>query len=243
MSVESGRLKGRIALITGASRGIGRAIALQYAAEGAHLILTARTQAGLEELDDEIADMTGENATLVPSDLTDFDMIDKMGAAIYERFGRLDVLVGNAGLLTPLSPMPQIKPKDFERVMDLNLTANWRLIRSLDPLLKASESGRAIFVSSTVTQGVWPYWGAYAISKAALETMVKVYASENTKSNVKANLVNPGPTRTGMRKVAYPGENPDTVKPPESVTETFVKLAETGCQLNGEVIQVDQEPD
>jgi len=233
------RLEGRIALVTGASRGIGRAVALRYAAEGAHLILTARTQGALEELDDEILEMTGESATLVPADLSDFDSIDQMGAAVFDRFKRLDVLVGNAALLTSLTPMAQVKPKDWDRVMTLNLTANYRLLRSFDPLLRISDAGRAIFVSSTVTQGVWPYWGAYAVSKAGLETMVLTYASEIGKTQVKANIINPGPTRTTMRPVAYPGEDPASVKPPEDVTEHFVQLAEASCQLNGEIIQVE----
>ncbi|MBC8269163.1 MAG: SDR family NAD(P)-dependent oxidoreductase [Rhodospirillaceae bacterium] len=243
--MAEGRLQGRIALVTGASRGIGRAVAKAFAKEGAHLILTARTQGALEELDDEILDISGQNATLVPMDLGDFDAIDHMGAAVFDRFKRLDVLVGNAALLTPLTPMAQVKPKDWDRVMTLNLTANFRLLRSFDPLLRMSDAGRAIFVSSTVTQGVWPYWGAYSVSKAGLETMVKTYASENEKTKVKANIINPGPTRTTMRPVAYPGEDPETVKPPEDVTEAFLKLAEASCELNGEIVQVEapRQPD
>jgi len=243
--MTAGRLQGRIALVTGASRGIGRAVAKAFAAQGAHLILTARTQGALEELDDEIFEMSGQNATLVPMDLTDFEAIDQMGAAVFDRFKRLDILVGNAALLTPLSPMVQIKPKDWDQVMALNVTANYRLLRSFDPLLRMSEAGRAIFVSSTVTQGVWPYWGAYGVSKAALETMIKTYASENMKTQVKANIINPGPTRTTMRPIAYPGEDPQNVKPPEDVTEQFIRLAETSCGLNGEIIQIEEprQPD
>jgi NAD(P)-dependent dehydrogenase (short-subunit alcohol dehydrogenase family) len=236
--MTEGRLQGRIALVTGASRGIGRAVALRFAQEGAHLILTARTQGGLEELDDEILEISGENATLVPLDLTDFGAIDKMGAAVFDRFKRLDVLVGNAALLTTLTPMAQVKPKDWDAVMALNLTANYRLLRSFDPLLRMSDAGRAIFVSSTVTQGIWPFWGAYSVSKAALETMVKTYAAENEKTNVKANILNPGPTRTTMRTVAYPGEDPESVKPPEEVTEHFLKLGEASCMQNGEIVQI-----
>jgi NAD(P)-dependent dehydrogenase (short-subunit alcohol dehydrogenase family) len=237
--MSEGRLQGRIALITGASRGIGRAIAKAFAKEGAHLILTARTQSALEELDDEILDISNQNATLVPMDLADFEAIDKMGAAVFDRFKRIDVLVGNAAILTPLSPMAQVKVKDWDQVLSLNLTANFRLLRSFDPLLRMSDAGRAIFVSSTITQGVWPYWGAYSVSKAGLETMVKTYASENEKTTVRANIINPGPTRTSMRPVAYPGEDPKTVKPPEDVTETFIKLAEASCDLNGKIIQVE----
>ena len=235
-----GRLQGRIALITGASRGIGRAVALRFAQEGAQLILCARTQGALEDLDDEILKLTGNNATLVPLDLRNFDAIDQMAAAVFERFKRLDVLVGNAGLLTPLSPMAQVKPKDWDEVINVNLTANYRLLRSFDPLIKASKAGRTIFVSSTVTQGTWPFWGAYAVSKSGLETLVRTYASENRKSNIKANILNPGPTRTNMRPIAYPGENPENIKPPEEVTEYFLQLAEISCDVNGEIVQVDE---
>lgn len=240
--MTKGRLQGRIALVTGASRGIGRAVARRFADEGAHLVLISRTQAALEELDDEILGATGKNATLVPADLCDFDVIDHMGATIFERFGRLDVLVGNAGMLTALTPMAHVRPEDWERVLGLNLTANYRLLRSMDPLLRISDAGRAIFVSATVTQGIHPYWGAYAVSKAGLETMVKTYASENMKTTVNANIINPGPTRTGLRSVAYPGEDPDSLKEPEDVTGHFVELAEASCKLNGEIIQVEQPP-
>ena len=240
--MTEGRLKGRIALITGASRGIGRAVALRLAREGAHLILTARTQGALEEVDDEIQELTGESATLVPVDLMDFDNIDQMGGAVFERFKRLDILVGNAGLLTSLTPVAQVRPKDWDRVMALNVTANYRLLRSFDPLLRASDAGRAIFVSSTVTQGVWPFWGVYSVSKAALESMVRTYASEIGKTSIRANILNPGPTRTTMRHVAYPGEDPETVKSPEEVTGSFVQLAEASCDLNGEIVQAENCP-
>ncbi len=239
--MTEGRLKGRIALITGASRGIGRAVALRFAREGAHLILTARTQGALEEVDDEIQELTGESATLVPGDLMDFDNIDQMGGAVFERFKRLDILVGNAGLLTSLTPVAQVRPKDWDRVMALNVTANYRLLRSFDPLLRASDAGRAIFVSSTVTQGVWPFWGVYSVSKAALESMVRTYASEIGKTSIRANILNPGPTRTTMRHVAYPGEDPETVKSPEEVTGSFVQLAEASCDLNGEIVQAAKD--
>ncbi len=239
--MTEGRLKGRIALITGASRGIGRAVALRFAREGAHLILTARTQGALEEVDDEIQELTGESATLVPGDLMDFDNIDQMGGAVFERFKRLDILVGNAGLLTSLTPVAQVRPKDWDRVMALNVTANYRLLRSFDPLLRASDAGRAIFVSSTVTQGVWPFWGVYSVSKAALESMVRTYASEIGKTSIRANILNPGPTRTTMRHVAYPGEDPETLKSPEEVTGSFVQLAEASCDLNGEIVQAAKD--
>ena len=229
-----GRLAGRVALITGASRGIGRAVALRFAQEGAGLILSARTQGALEEVDDEIRQM-GRQATLVPADLTDYTVIDRMGAAVYERWGRLDVLVGNAGLLGVLTPLGHISPEMWDQVIATNLTANWRLIRSFDPLLRASDAGRAVFVTSGVSGGR-AYWSAYAVSKGALETMVKTYAAEVAKTPVRANLINPGATRTRMRTQAFPGENPDTVKAPEDIAELFVQLAEPACTLNGEIV-------
>jgi NAD(P)-dependent dehydrogenase (short-subunit alcohol dehydrogenase family) len=237
-----GRLAGRIALVTGASRGIGAAVAKRFAAEGAHLVLVARTQGGLEEVDDAIREARGggedAGATLVPLDLTDYDEIDRMGAALYERFGKLDVLVGNAAILGELSPIGHIEPKDWDAVMATNLTANWRLIRSLDPLLQASEAGRAIFVSSGVARAVFPYWGGYAVSKAALEMLVKIYAAENEQTNVNANILDPATVRTGMRAKAMPGEDPMTLPEPEAITEDFVKLAEASCTMNGEVVRV-----
>ncbi|HIJ42569.1 MAG: SDR family NAD(P)-dependent oxidoreductase [Rhodospirillales bacterium] len=229
------RLQGRVALVTGASRGIGRAVALRYAKEGAHLVLTARTQGALEELDDEIRGL-GSQATLVPADLTDFEAIDRMGAAVFERFKRLDILVGNAALLGTLSPMGHIDPEDWEQVLALNLTANWRLIRGFDPLLKASEAGRAIFVTSEVTDGAWPYWGAYAVSKAGLEMMVRIYAAEVTKTKVRVNLVNPGAIKSALRSQAYPGEDPKIAKNPECITGLFVELASPACGRHGETL-------
>ncbi|HIE20076.1 MAG TPA: SDR family NAD(P)-dependent oxidoreductase [Rhodospirillales bacterium] len=231
-----GRLEGRIALITGASRGIGAAVAKRFAEEGARLVLTARTPGALEEIDDEIQKITGEPATLVPLDLTDFDAIDQMGAAIFERFKKLDILVGNAGQLGTLSPMGHLKPEVWAGVMDVNLTANWRLIRSMDPLLKASDAGRAMFVSSAVGRKARAYWGAYAVSKAALEMMALIYAAEVEKTNVRVNLINPGATRTAMRAKAFPGEDPNTLHTPESITGTFVELAEASCTRNGELL-------
>jgi NAD(P)-dependent dehydrogenase (short-subunit alcohol dehydrogenase family) len=235
------RLDGRIALITGASRGIGRAVAKRFAEEGAHPILVARTQGALEELDDEIRTATGIESTLVPLDLRDHDAIDHVGAAMFERFGRLDVLVANAGLLGVLTPMHQLDPKVWDEVMSVNLTACYRLMRSMDPLLRASDSGRAIYVTSVVGQVPRAFWSAYAVSKAALDMMVRVYAEENQKSTIRANIINPGATRTGMRAAAMPGEDPETLKTPESIAHEFVKLAESGCTLNGEIITAEPE--
>src|SRR5262245_57137500 len=176
---ENGALAGRIALVTGASRGIGRAIAKRYAQEGADLILTARTVGALEELDDEIRAINGKTSLLVPLDLKTFDAIDQLGAGLYERSGKLDVLVGNAGVLGQMSPLTHTEPKFWQEAIDVNVTANWRLIRSLDPLLRLSDAGRAIFVSSGAARGPRAYWGAYAVSKAALEMLVGIYAQEN----------------------------------------------------------------
>lgn len=236
MSDGAGRLASRISLITGASRGIGAAVAKRFAAEGSHVILVARTVGGLEEADDAIR-TEGGTATLMPMDLTQFDKIDQMGAAVAERFGRLDVLVGNAGILGTLSPTGHIEPQAWDQVIAVNLTANWRLIRSFDPLLRASGSGRAIFVTSGAADGVHPYWGAYAVSKAALEAMVRTWAGEVTKTPLKVNLVDPGALRTRMRAEAYPGEDPMTLKPPEAVTDVFVELAESACTRHGEVVR------
>jgi NAD(P)-dependent dehydrogenase (short-subunit alcohol dehydrogenase family) len=234
-----GRLAGRLALITGASRGIGAAVARRFAAEGAHCILLARTVGGLEETDDEIRTAGHPAATLVPLDLRDFDKIDQLGASLYERFGRLDVLVGNAGILGVLSPTGHVSPKTWQETLDINLTANWRLIRSLDPLLRQSEAGRAIFVTSNAATGIHPYWGPYAATKAALEMMVKTYAAEVTKTKLKVNLLDPGIVRSKLRAEAFPGENPETLPPPDSVTEAFVDLAEAACTRHGEVVQAD----
>ena len=236
----TGRLDGRIALLTGASRGIGAAVARRFAAEGAHIIAVARTIGGLEELDDAIKTSGGTPPTLVPLDLTDFDAIDRMGHALYERFGRLDVLVGNAGLLGTLSPVGHIEPKVFERVVAVNLTANWRLIRSLDPLLRQSPAGRAIFVTSGVTRRTAPYWGAYAATKSALEMLVRIYAAEVAHTSLKVNLVNPGPTRTRMRADAFPGENPETLPTPDAIAAAFVPLAEEACTHHGDWIAADE---
>jgi NAD(P)-dependent dehydrogenase (short-subunit alcohol dehydrogenase family) len=236
--LETHRLAGRIALVTGASRGIGAAVARRFAAEGARLVLVARTVGGLEELDDAIRKAGGERATLVPLDLRELDAIDRLGASLYERHGRLDVLVGNAGVLGTLSPVGHIEPATWDEVIDLNLTANWRLIRSLDPLLRQSEAGRAIFVTSGAAARARAYWGAYAVSKAALEMLVTTYAAEIAKTKVRANLLDPGAVRTGMRAAAFPGEDPMTLPAPEDITDAFVALAEPGCQRNGEVVRV-----
>jgi NAD(P)-dependent dehydrogenase (short-subunit alcohol dehydrogenase family) len=230
-----GRLAGKVALITGASRGIGAAVALRFAAEGAHLVLTARTTGGLEEVDDRIRAMGG-SATLVPLDLRNLDRIDDLAAALYQRWGHLDILVGNAGELGILSPLGHIPPKIWSEVVDINLNANWRLIRGLDPLLRAAAAGRAIFVTSGVARVATPYWGAYAVSKAALEILVRIYAAEIANTSVRANLIDPGTVRTRLRARAFPGEDPTRLPPPESTVEAFLALAVPECTRNGEIV-------
>lgn len=235
----AGRLAGRLALITGASRGLGAAAALAFAKEGAHCVLVARTVGGLEALDDKIKAMGGQ-ATLVPLDVTDSPGIDRLGAALHERFGRVDVLLGNAGVLGALSPIGHIDPKLFEQVMAVNVTANWRLIRSIDPLLRASDAGRAIFVTSGISRKVVPYWGAYAASKAALDMLVGVYAAEIAHTNVRVNLYNPGPMPTALRSQAFPGEDQATLPPLEAHAEGLIRLALPACTMNGEWIAGDE---
>jgi NAD(P)-dependent dehydrogenase (short-subunit alcohol dehydrogenase family) len=232
---DGGRLDGRIALITGASRGIGAAVAKRFAAEGARLVLAARTVGGLEEIDDAVK-AAGGTATLVPMDLTQGDAIDQLGGAIHEKFGRLDVLVGNAGTLGTLSPIAHIEPKVWDNAVALNLTTNYRLIRSLDPLLRLSDAGRAVFVSSGAARNCRPFWGAYSTTKAALEAMVKTYAKEMANTSVRANLINPGGQRTDMRATAFPGEDPMSLPHPDERTDAFVDLAEASCQMNGELV-------
>ncbi len=228
------RLRGRIALVTGASRGIGRAVARRFAAEGARLILVARTSGGLEEADDEVRGAGGEPAMLVPLDICQGDLVDQLGAALHERFGRLDILVGNAAILGGLRPVGHYPPDVWENVIALNLTANWRLIRSLDPLLRLSDAGRAMFVTSGVTEGTPPaYWGAYTASKAALEALVRTYAAELKRTNLKVNIIDPGASATNMRAEAFPGEDPKTLATPDEITELFVELAEASYDESG----------
>jgi NAD(P)-dependent dehydrogenase (short-subunit alcohol dehydrogenase family) len=231
----SGALSGRIALVTGASRGIGAAVAIRFARDGAHVVLAARTVGGLEEVDDAIH-AGGGSATLVPVDLRDFVKIDELAARIFDRWGRLDILVGNAAEFGIFSPLGHIDPATWCEVVDLNLTANWRLIRAMDPLLRVAPAGRAIFVTSGVARGVFPYWGPYAVSKAGLEMLVKIYAAEVAKTRVRVNLLDPGIVRTRLRARAFPGEDPGNLPPPESVADLYLELASPECTRNGETI-------
>ncbi|CAA2102908.1 putative oxidoreductase YciK [Methylobacterium bullatum] len=227
-------LDGRIALVTGCSRGIGRAAALALAEAGAHIVAVARTQGALEELDDAIRQV-GSSATLVPLDLTDFDAIDRLGLSIHERWKKLDVVVGNAGILGNLTPLGHVTPKTWSQVMDINVTANWRLLRSMDPLLRMSDAGRAVFVTSGASQKCKAYWGPYSVSKAALDALVRTYAAETETTPIRAMLLNPGPLRTSMRKAAMPGEDETTLKTPDDLAPHFVRLASPDWDQSGKI--------
>lgn len=213
----------RIALITGASRGIGRAVAIALAKQNVHVVLTARTVGGLEEADD-IIKAAGGTASLLPMDIRQHAQIDALGAELYERYKRLDILIGNAAMLGNLSPVAHMDPSQFEDILSVNLTANYRLLRSMDPLLRLSPAGRVVMVTSGAARNAYAYWGAYAASKAALETLTLSYAAEVQQTNIRVNLIDPGATATKMRATAFPGEDPKTLPTPESITPLFLKL-------------------
>jgi NAD(P)-dependent dehydrogenase (short-subunit alcohol dehydrogenase family) len=227
-------LSDRIALVTGASRGIGAALALQLAAAGAHIVAVARTVGGLEELDDKIK-AAGGSATLVPLDVKDSDGIARLALALNERYGRLDVLIGNAGVIGPLSPLGHIEPKDWDNVFAVNVTANWQLIRCMDPLLQRAAAGRAVFMTSAVAHTGHAYWGPYAASKSALEEIVRAYAAECATTPVRANLFAPGPTRTRMYLGAFPGADPETLPAPDEVAKAIVPLCLADCAETGKI--------
>ena len=236
-------LSGRLAVVTGASRGIGRAVALELARQGAHVVALARTQGALEKLDDEIRALGGE-ATLVPCDIKDYEALDRLGGAIFQRWGKLDIFVGNAGVLGPITPLSHLDPKQWDDVMAVNVTANWRLIRSLDPLLRASDAGRVVLMSSAAghkTQFA-PYWGAYAASKAAVDALVRTYAAETVNTSaVKVMAVNPGPLRTRMRASAMPGEDPMTLKTPEDIAPKIAELCAPAWTQTGKLYDFPQD--
>ena len=229
-----GQLDGKLALITGASRGIGYHAALGLAKEGAHVIATARTVGGLEELDDEIQSNGGQ-ATLVPHDLTDADGIDRLGASIFERWGKLDILVGNAGILGGLTPVEHIGIDTFEKVLNLNLMANWRLMRSMSPLLRASEAGRAVFLISDSKSANQPFWGAYHASQSALKTLVQTWAAENQNTSMRINMLDPGPMRTALRAEAMPGEDKEKQAHPREICEALLPLTLSALSETGKV--------
>lgn len=240
ISDGSFRLDGKLALVTGASRGIGYFLAKELGRRGAHVIAVARTVGGLEELDDEIKAMGG-TATLVPLDLTDMPAIDRLGGSIHERWGKLDIMVANAGVLGTISPIGHMEAKVFDKVMAINVSSVWRLIRTTDPLLKLSDAGRAILLSSGVAHTARAYWGPYAASKAAVEVMARSWAEENKQTRLRINCVNPGATRTAMRAQAVPGEDPETLPTPAEVAAKIALLCDPALNVNGKLYDVRAE--
>lgn len=232
-------LQGRVALVTGASRGIGRAAALAYAEAGAHVVALARTTGALEELDDAIRAIGG-SATLVPADLADAGAIEKLGPALLQRWGKLDIMLANAGILGPLAPLTHASPKEWAQVFDINVSANWRLLKSVEPALQASDAGRVILLSSGAAHKCMAYWGPYSISKAAVEAMARTYANETSTSPLRVMLVNPGPLRTRMRAQAMPGEDPQTLRTPEDLAPHLVKLASPDWMETGKIFDFPQ---
>ena len=214
---------------------------MRFATEGAHVVLVARTVGGIEEVDDEVR-AAGGSATLVPLDLRQFDKIDELAAALYQRYGRLDILVGNAAEFGVFSPLGHIDPKLWGEIIDLNLTANWRLIRAMDPLLRAAPAGRAIFLTSRLARDAPPYYGPYAVAKAGLETLVRIYAGEIARTNVRVNLLDPGIVRTRLRARIFPREDPANLPAPESITDAIVDLALPECTRNGAIVSVSPVP-
>ncbi len=232
-------LAGRVALVTGASRGIGRAAALAFAQAGAHVVALARTSGALEELDDAIQ-AAGGSATLVPADLADAAAIERLGPALLQRWGKLDILLANAGILGPLSPLTHASPKEWAQVFDINVSANWRLLKSVEPALQASDAGRVILMSSGAAHKCLAYWGPYSISKAAVEAMARTYANETLKTNLRVMLVNPGPLRTRMRAQAMPGEDPESLKTPEELAPHLVAIASPDWSETGKIFDFPQ---
>lgn len=236
-----GQLTGKVALVTGASRGIGRAVAERFAREGAEVICVARTLGALEELDDVIGAVGGAGkAILVPVDLTEEHCIERIAAAAWERFGRLDVLVGNAGTLGGgLTPVTHMEADHFRRVFDVNVTVNWRLIKAFEPHLRAAPNARALFVTDRAAQANTPFWGGYAASKSALEALVLTWAAEIGRiTNIKANLIDPGPTATRLRAQAFPGEDAATLPQPADAANSFLKMVIDGFNQNGIVQRI-----
>ncbi|MFC7290176.1 SDR family NAD(P)-dependent oxidoreductase [Hirschia litorea] len=226
----------RIILVTGASKGIGRATAKALAKEGAHVIALARSTEALEALDDEIRADTGESATLITLDLKDGSSIDRIAAPLKERFGRIDGLVANAGILGTIGPLETVSPRSFEDTININLISNWRLIRALDPLLRQSEAGRALFMTSGVTVRPRAFWGPYQASKAGLEAMVQAWAFETEQSSLNVNLFDPGATKTDMRFSAVPGEDQSLLPTPDEVASKLTFYVSKACDLHNQRI-------
>ncbi len=229
-------LEGRIALVTGASRGIGRAVAIELGRRGAHVIIQGRVSGALEETDDAIQAAGGAKATILPLNLTQSEKVDGVGPTLFQRFGHLDIFIANAGVLGPLSPLGHVTDKGWDDTIAVNLTANWRLIRTLDPLLKRSSAGRVVFVSSGAASGEKAYWGPYAVSKAGIEALAKSYAAEVANTDIRVNVVNPGPIATQMRAKAMPGEDPATLPTPQDIAPLFAELVDPAETRNGVVV-------
>lgn len=239
MAASTGRLAGRVILITGASRGLGAAVAEACAAEGAHLVLVARTKGALEEVDDAVRRHGGE-ATLVQLDITRGDLVDALGGALYERFKRLDGFVACAAELGVITPVSHLEPKVLDQALAVNLVANQRLIRSLDPLLRAADAGRAVFVTDRSVLPGRAYWGAYATSKAGLEALALAYAAETRITRLRVNLYDPGPMATRLRARAFPGERPDAQPSPATKVPPLIELLVPGCAQHGEIVRFAQ---
>jgi NAD(P)-dependent dehydrogenase (short-subunit alcohol dehydrogenase family) len=229
-------LAGRIALVTGASRGIGYAAGIALARAGAHVVAVARTVGGLEELDDAVR-AAGSAATLVPLDMRDYDGLYRLAAALNERHGRLDALVGNAAIAGVPSPLDHVEPKAWDEAFAVNVTANWHLIRAMDPLLRRSDAGRAVFVTSRASTLARAYWAPYSVSKAALDVLARTYAAETSSTAVRVNLFDPGATRTRMRAMVMPGEDPMTLPAPAAVAERIVDLCLPGFTETGKLYE------
>lgn len=241
MSEALPRFDGKVALVTGASRGIGRALAKALALQGAQVVALARTKGALEELDDELR-AHGTQISLLRLDLRDGAQIDALGPTLYERWQRLDIFVGNAGILGPLSPLGHISEADWTQTLNINVTSNWRLLRTLDPILRLSPAGRVLFLTSGAAQNCRAYWGPYSVSKAALEALAKTYAHEVQSTAVRVNLLNPGPMRTAMRRKAFPGEDENTLPPPEAIIPLALSLLTEEMTANGERFDFKAQP-
>lgn len=229
-------LKDKVALVTGAGNGIGAATAKALAKKGAHVVMVDKNTPAMEEVDDAIQEMSG-SATLIPLDLSDLKSVDTLGPNLYERFGRLDIFIGNAAILGPVTPLPHLNAGDWDSVIQVNLTANFRLIRTLDPLLKKSESGRVVFITSGVTTIENPaYWGPYMVSKAGLEALTRVYAGECANTPIRVNSFSPGIVNTSMSAQAFPGREAEDLADPAEVALKILDLCSPECQENGHLI-------
>lgn len=235
-TVSTPDLTDQIILVTGASRGIGRAVAIAAAAAGAELVITGRTMGALEETDDAIK-AVGGHATIVELDMKDFAAMPRLAAAIHQRWGRLDGMVANAGMLPALTPVPHIEAEIWDECMAVNATGQWHLIKAMDPLLRIAPAGRAVLVSSGAVTSCRPFWGPYAAAKSALEAIGRCWAGESEQTNLRINMIDPGGTATGMRASAFPGEDPDTLPQPADIAPAFLQLLDASCTTHGAVLK------